>query len=739
MTKKNQKKLKTKNGIKILFFMCIGLIISFMIMLLGLKFFILHSKDDLIDLNLSMLKNGEASTVYFLDKTGEFKEYKKIFSNQNRIWVEFSKIPKYMKDVIIAMEDKRFYKHGGIDLVRTATATFRALIGKPSYGGSSITQQLVKNLTEDNKPTIARKMREFARALKIENIMSKDEILEAYLNIIYFGNNAYGVQMAAKIYFDKNIENCSLVECAAIAIITNNPGKYNPFVHPEENKKRRNIALYEMLDQKKITKEEFDKAIKESENLKFANNSKNNNQNSENIRNWYLETLYKEIIEDLCNKYNIKKNVAETILCSGGLKIYACIDPDAQEIAEKAIINLPPKDKNLELGFAMTDYNGRILAILGSSKPKNMNWLYNRASSAPRQPGSIIKPLSAYAPALDNNIFTYSSKINDEPLELDLDGSGTKKKWPNNWYKDYKGPVTLQWAIEKSANAPVAQVLYTMGLQRSFEFLTKKLNFSHLDSRDANLYSALATGGTHGGVTPVEMAAAYQIFGNYGKYYKPTTYFYVTNKKGNVILDNRELGYKQVIREDTAYVMNRLMRQVIIGAEGTGRNANIENWEIVGKTGTTNDDHDSWFVGLSPVCLGAIWTGSDKPKRITETRYATSIWKKIMKNYLDLNLDLSHEFKKPNSVESYFYCTQTGYLANEGCPDKKTGYYCSSNIPPYCYAHSGSSLINSEPAPEIHEDFSENIIVDPNLEEHFFDINILPETNFNNTNNFDTQ
>ena len=151
MTKKNQKNVKLIKGIKILLFMGIGVIVSFMMMLLGFKFFVLQMKDDLIDLNLSSLKNGEASTVYFLDKNGEFKEYKKILSNQNRIWVEFSKIPKYMKDAIIAMEDKRFYKHGGIDLVRTAGATFRALIGKPSYGGSTITQQLVKNLTEDNE------------------------------------------------------------------------------------------------------------------------------------------------------------------------------------------------------------------------------------------------------------------------------------------------------------------------------------------------------------------------------------------------------------------------------------------------------------------------------------------------------------------------------------------------------------------------------------------------------------
>ena len=219
------------------------------------------------------------------------------------------------------------------------------------------------------------------------------------------------------------------------------------------------------------------------------------------------------------------------------------------------------------------------------------------------------------------------------------------------------------------------------------------------------------------------MAAAYQIFGNGGKYYRPTTYFYVTNKHGNIILDNRETGYKQVIREDTAYVMNRLMRQVIIGSEGTGRSANIDGMEIVGKTGTTNDDKDSWFVGLGP-CVSTIWTGYDNPKRISDTGYAIAIWKKIMHNYSNL-IVFDHEFKKPNSVATYSYCTQTGYLANEDCPDKKTGYYCSSNIPPICYAHSGNSVENPNP-PESTDESLKNNVTDSSSEEHFFDTDLTP-------------
>lgn len=679
------------------------------------RLYIINMKDDLIDFNLSSLKSGSASQVYFLDKDGKFNKYATISKSTNRIWVDFDKIPKHMKDVIVSIEDKRFYKHGGVDFVRTAGATIKALIGKKEYGGSTITQQLVKNVTEDNKATFDRKIREIGRAFRLEDRMSKDEILEFYLNIVNFGAGTSGVGAAAKVYFNKKIEDCNLAECASIAVITKNPSKYNPITHPEENKKRREMAINEMLKQNKITKDEFEKSMNDSKNLKISNNYLGSCKSS-SVRNWYLESLCSEIANDLSSKYNIRKELAEEILYSGNLQIYACVDPHAQDIAEKALKNCSSKDKDLELGYVMMDYNGRILAILGSSKPKTMNSVYNRAVSALRQPGSTMKPLSTYALAIDSDTFTYSSKINDEPLKIDGDGSGTKKEWPKNWYKKYNGPVTLQWAVEKSANAPVAQILNSLGLSKSFKFLSERLGLSHLDSSDSTSFAALATGGTHSGVTPLELASAYQIFGNGGKFYKPTTYFYVTNKNGNVILDNRNPSFKQVIREDSSYVMNRLLRQVIIGKEGTGRGAHIEDWEVVGKTGTTNNDYDSWFVGLSPVCLASIWTGHDKQKKIEDTGFAIRFWKYIMQSYLDL-IDYDHSFKKPESVKTYAYCTHSGYLANQNCPDKAIGYYCSSNVPPYCYLHSGTEFANPEFTIDSNS-FSDDLsFLDPRLEE----------------------
>jgi penicillin-binding protein 1A len=692
-----------KKAVKILFFLLSFFAIVILILMLVFKLFVSTFKDDVIDLNLTAAKMKLTSRVYAMDKTGNYNEYQKIFSGENRVWVDFSKIPQYMKDAIIAIEDKRFYKHGGIDFIRVTSAFANAVLGNKSYGGSSLTQQLIKNITEDSEVKFSRKIREMARAVRLEERYSKDEILESYLNIVNFGAGSRGVQAAAGIYFDKNIWECNIAECAAIAAITQNPGAYNPFVHFENNKKRREIVIDEMFFQKKISESEYKKALEISKNLKFSKSNPKNNKSSENfIRNWYIEMLCKDLISDISSKYKIKKNLAEDILYSGGLKIYACIDPDAQAAAEETVrdIRIMPADKELELGFTMMDYNGKIIAVLGSSKSKTTNLIYDRANSARRQPGSTIKPIAVYTPAINLGIFTYSSKIPDKPLKIDIDGSGKLKDWPENWYKKYFGEVILQWALEKSANAPAAQVLDIIGVKKSYEFLVQKLGFKNLDISDSNSIAALAAGGTHIGVTVKEMTAAFQIFGSGGKFFRPRSYSYVTDKNGKTILENREDIPRQAISEEAAYVMNRLLRRVIIGKEGTGRKADIKNWEIVGKTGTTNDDFDSWFIGLSPRAVAGIWMGYDRPRRIRETGKAIEIWKSIMTKYL-LNFNEAGNFSYPKGVITAPFCSETGFLANSECPHVSLGYYTSGNVPAFCFSHGGSNL---EPIPDIPEE-----------------------------------
>ena len=529
---------------------------------------------DRVEYDVRASKLQLTSMIYVMDESGKMKEYNKAYSSENRIWVDFNDIPQHMKDAIISIEDKRFYEHNGVDMIRTTGAILNLLIGRGSYGGSTLTQQLVKNLTEESEVSITRKVKEIFRALNFERDFSKDEILEAYLNVVNFGNGCRGVQAAANTYFNKHIKDCSIAQCATIAGITQNPAAYNPFVYPENNQERRETVLSEMFSQGRISQAEFDEAMAESKSMTFEKRG-GEGQESSNVpvRNWYTEALFNDIINDLMAKYKINKTSAQDILFKQGLKIYCAVDEKAQAIAEKVIAtdSLMPQDKNLELGYVMMDYDGRVLATIGSRAKKTGNMLFDRANFAKRQAGSCIKPISVYAPAIDMGLYNYASTVKDEPLP-NFYGKG--KPGPNNWYKSFKGDVPLVWAIQQSANAPAAQVLQEITYQRSFDFLTKKLGFSHLDAEDRTSGGALSLGGLHGGVTVREMTAAFQIFGNGGMYNKPYTYFYVLDRNGKILLDNRDKIGTRAISSQSATIMNRLLRQVIVA--GTGRGADID-------------------------------------------------------------------------------------------------------------------------------------------------------------------
>lgn len=640
--------------------------------------YIISVVNDRVEYDVRANKLQLTSIIYVMDENGKMKEYNKAYSAENRIWVDFNEMPKYMKDAIIAIEDKRFYAHHGVDWIRTVGAVCNLALGTGSYGGSTLTQQAIKNLTGENDVSITRKIKEIFRAINFEKEYSKDEILELYLNIVNFGNGCRGVQAAANTYFDKDIKNCSLAECAAIAGITQNPTKYNPLLYPENNQERRETVLSEMLDQGKIGQDEFDRAMEESRELVFSKSHKPESVAANvPIRNWYVEALFKDIVEDLMAKYKISRASAQDILFKQGLKIYCAVDEKAQSAAESVISteSLMPKDKNLELGYMMMNYDGRVLASVGSRSKKTGNMLFDRANSAKRQAGSCIKPISVYAPAIDMGLYNYGSVVKDEPLP---NFYGRGKPGPNNWYKSYKGRVPLVWAIQQSANAPAAQTLQELTYQKSFDFLTQKLGFAHLDPEDRTSGGALALGGFHGGATVREMTAAFQIFGNGGMYNKPYTYFYVLDRNGKVLLDNRDNIGRRAISSQTATIMNRLLRQVIVA--GTGRGADIENWEVVGKTGTTNDDKDSWFVGLTPEAVAGIWTGYDSPKRIRETAYAKRIWREIMVRFLEGKAAKTYNFD-PNVRTCRYQLNSGEFAATDDGTATAIGYFANNDMP----------------------------------------------------------
>ena len=664
------------------------IVFSFTLFPLGNFVFNTITEDFLYNAKISNL--NLSSTVYVLDENGVAKEYTKAYTNENRIWVDFKNIPKHMKDAIIAIEDKRFYSHSGIDFKRLFGAVFSILSRGRVFGGSTLTQQLIKNITGENEVSITRKFKEIIRSLNFERKYSKDEILELYLNIVNFGSGCYGVQTAANLYFNKDISKCSVAECAAIAGITQNPCGYNPLANPKNNKKRREIVINEMFSQGMISKAEYEKAMNESKNMVFKRKKGVKKQENVHVHDWYTEVLFNDVINDLSVKYKISRDVAEKMLYTQGLKIYSAMDQTAQSIAQRVICesSLLSSDKKLEIGFFMLDASGRVLASIGSRNKKTANRILDRATLTKRQPGSAFKPISVYAPAIDIGLINYSSFVKDSPIE---NYYGQGKSGPHNWYKSYKGDILLPYAIQQSANAPVANLLLRLTNRSSYNFLTRYLNFGNLDKVDLVSSPALALGGLHKGVTVREMAAAFNIFCNGGIYQKPYTYLYVLDNNGKVILDNRHNIGKRVIKPSTAYIMNRLLREVV--TSGTGKAANIGGIEVIGKTGTTDNHKDSWFVGATPYGVIAVWTGYDAPSPISSTSFSKAVFRVVMSQYVSKKGSVNRQFSIiPESVIKKSYCKETGKLAIDGvCPIGGTGYYSIDNTPEYCTKHKGSS------------------------------------------------
>lgn len=654
-------------------------------------------------IDLHSAKLNETSYIYIYDDEGNAKEYMQLYTSENRVTVDFDDIPDYMKDALVAIEDKRFYEHSGVDWYRTAGAILSLSTGGDQFGGSTLTQQLIKNITGANDVSITRKLKEIFRALNVEREFTKDEILEAYLNTVNFGGNNNGIQAAATAYFNKDVKDLTLAECAAIVGITQNPSQYNPLYFPDENKVRRETVLYAMLDQEKISQKEYDDAMKESENMVFADPNNYIEEESddiieEEIQNWYMETVFSDLKEDLAEYLDISETAASNKIYTEGLKVYCAMDLELQEQVEETIRNYayfaPGAYSEIQCGFCLMDYDGRVIAICGSNKEKQGNLEWNRATDSALQPGSTIKGVSAYPLAIDNGNLHYSSIVYDTPLDNWFADTGAPG--PNNWYMSYYGNMLLPDAIEISANATVANVLVDLvdpngqdGVRYSYDYVTNKLGWTHLNFEiDSQNTAGLSIGGFNGGVTVREMCNAYTLLGNGGKCYKPYTYYYVTDAEDNVIIDNREQDPVQALTKETAAIVNRLLHYNIQTSHSTNAGeTRIAGWDIIGKTGTTDADFASWFCGNSPYAAAAIWVGYDTPKTVEDTTIATKLWKVLMEQYLQGKEHKEYEF--PENLIVAQFCPVTGLLANTNCGAGHYGYYNQSNLPQYCTYHSG--------------------------------------------------
>ena len=651
---------------------------------LSIYIFTLASEPTGIDLKAKSL--NQTSFIYIKDdETGEFKEYQTLYSTENRIWVDNQDIPQAMKDAVVAIEDKRFYEHNGVDWARTLSAVVNLATGEDTYGGSTITQQLIKNITDDNEVSINRKLREICKALKLEDEYTKDQILEAYLNVVNFGNNCQGVESAAQLYFDKSIKDCSIAECAAIAGITQNPSLWNPLVYLDNNKQRREIVINEMYDQGKITKSEYDNAMKESANMTFVGfkNTKEDDDDNDYVQNWYIDQVFYDLREDLALYYNISEEAASEKLYTEGLKIYCAMDEKMQSYMEEAAQSIDKSyDYDLQIGSVLMGFDGRVIATVGSSKKKTQALEWDRATHSKLQPGSSIKPVIVYPYAIDNKLLYYSSVVKDEPVDNWKDENGQLVSGPNNAYYGYKGDMLLPDAIEWSSNATAVQTMNLIGGPSvAYEQAVTKMGFKSLSEQDTQNTGALSMGGMNGGVSVREMAASYNYLGNGGLYYEPYTYYYVTDSEDNIIIDNREAVPKQAYSAETASIMNRLLSyNVTNSAHTNAQYARISGWDIIGKTGTTDDDKDSWFCGLSPYATMATWCGFDQPASISNTSTSARFFSNVMAKYLEDKEQKEYNLS-PNLVEAQ-YNPYNGLIVTTDSPmGKYIGYYTEDNMP----------------------------------------------------------
>lgn len=582
------------------------------------------------DLSLEDMKLNESSTLWYQDASGEWRELATLSGKEKRVWVDYEDLPWYLEKALVAIEDKRFYEHKGVDWYRTAGA-FVTMFAKmdTSYGGSTITQQLIKNLTGKDDVTIQRKLSEIFGALELEKRYDKQEIVEWYLNAVYFGQGAYGVQMAAQTYFGKDAKDLTLAESAAIVGITNLPTYYDPFYNEQNNKDRQETILREMYEQGYIDYQQYKDAV--AEELVFTRTP--GEEYSQTIYSYYTEVVIDDVVKDLMQLKGISEDTAKTLLYNGGYNVYTCLDINVQNNIDaiytdlEAIPNTWGSDQQLQSSIVVMDpYDGRILGLSGGVGEKTINFGLNRATGTKRPPGSSIKPLASYGPAIDLGLITPETTVMDSP-SVTLNGTD----WMTaNDGGGYMGLVTIYTALQYSINTVAAQIvdILPQGPQTSYDYLVNHLGFTSLVPEHDIAYAPMAIGQFYNGCTVREMAQAYCSLVNDGIFTYSRTYTMLTDSEGNIVIDNTPRTI-QAFEPNTAYTLTYMLQNAV--ENGTGSEAALWSVPVAGKTGTSGQYMDRWFVGCTPYYVAAVWTGYDEQERINVSgNPAAQLWKKVM-------------------------------------------------------------------------------------------------------------
>ena len=668
-TKKSKKKKHTKRG-----FILKVILLLFLIMTLGITLFlyakygdeIIAAKNDakaLVEASTpDTFKASATSLVYDIDG----KQIAQLKGDKDMYYIGLDEIPDAAEKAMIDTEDRKFYSHKGIDLKAVAAAAVSLVKNKGQIkrGGSTITQQLARNIYLNNAKEWSRKIKEMFIALELEKKYSKEQILEFYINNIYFANGYYGLEAASKGYFSKSCSELSLAQITFLCSIPNSPTRYDPIVNYDNTVERKNRILEQMLSEGDITEEEYNQALSEKIELNVPE-VKRRNYIETYVTNCAVKALMKE--SGFQFEYGIDKSKDEGYdeaysdmysqcqqqLYRAGYRIYTSIDMSKQRTLQKTINEQLSENKEKGedgifefqgAGVCIDNDNGKVIAVVGGRSQSSITgYTFNRAYQSYRQPGSAIKPIAVYAPAFDNG-YDATDIIKDEPI----------KDGPKNSNGRYMGNISLRTAVEYSVNTVAWKLFSELTPKKCLNYLID-MNFSKLVSEDYTLASSL--GGITNGVSPIEMASAYAAIENKGVFREPTCIMAITDSEGNEVVTDDIFDEKRIYDKDAAMMMTDVLRGVL--TKGTARGYELDGMSCAGKTGTTNEHKDGWFAGYTPYYTTVIWVGCDTPKSIDNllgNTYPLYIWNAYM-NQIHEGLE-NEEFERSESSEPVHYNTK---------------------------------------------------------------------------------
>ena len=618
-------------------------------------------------------KGVNPTRFFYIDDNLTPIEFYSIYSSGNKKeWGSFEEINPDIKNAFIATEDRDFYRHNGVNFKRTLLAALNTVFHfQKRFGASTITQQLIKNISGDNENTLKRKINEIIRAIKLERGHGKEEIFELYLNIVPMGNGISGVTLASEYYFGKEQNNLTLAESALIAGITNAPSRYNPINNPKESVKRRNVVLLSMLDSGFISNDEYESAI--TEELKLNNDIRGLSA----VYPWFVETVCDDLCADLLKEKNMSYEASRLLISKGGLEIYTTMDADLQRILDEYFTSAEFLSDN-GLKYAMTIYDSKTMdlkAIVGNKGEKSANRITSYAS-ANIIPGSSIKPLSLYAPILETKKYNWASIFDDSPVSF-VEQNGALVEYPRNYPRSYSGNITLADALCYSKNTVAIRIFNLLNKEKVFKSLKNDLGFDSLvDKMTVNgktvtdiAPAPLALGQLSVGVSLRKLTEAYGVFINGGIYIDGRSYTRVTNNDGSLLIE-KDSETREIFSKSTAQIMTMMLSEVVEKGTASAITLN-EIVDTAGKTGTSGGDKDRLFIGFTPYYLAGIWCGyADNATAIGRMEKShLVIWDEIMHSAHRERLDKNTETEifKRDTISYLGYCKDSGMLFGESC------------------------------------------------------------------------